>query len=303
MASNVLGFHEQLILADRQFTALFWGALESAQARYQNWINLLSMQLQTPGKKSVDHNWMGAVPPMSLWTGSRKIGKLRTEGFRIENHKYANGLELDGDDLEDDSLGLYAPKIQMMAVEGVRFQWRLLRDLLNSAFTALSYDGVAFCSNSHPNHGNTQDNLTDELLDEAALRGADERLAAMEDEEGNPLDLNATHLIVGTDLKWTAKDILERAVKANGETNVTNGLCELIVMPGLTAKYWFLMDLSLPVKPLILQTKRALRPDRMTNPDSPNVFHEDKHYFGASWKGGAGLALWELVQGSNGSGS
>ena len=61
---------------------------------------------------------------------------------------------------------------------------------------------------------------------------------------------------------------------------------------------WFLMDLSRPVKPLVLQIRK--RPDfvSMDRPDDENVFMRKKYRYGVDDRKNAGFGLWQLAYGS-----
>lgn len=303
MGSAIANYAAQLAAADRGFRAVFAAQLELSQAEYRAWLSSLSMEIPT-NKKSETHAWLGSSPQLVEWVGERQIARLRAHGFQISNKKWATGIEVDGDDVETDTLGLYGPAIRNLADESIRHKFSLLVDLLNGAFTGLCYDGSAMCADAHPrDSGGTFDNKTDDVLDQAAYQAAFTRMRAVTNHAGRKMLIKPTHLIVGEDLEWIAREILQQERLSTGETNLTKDTAKLMVVPGITSGYWFLADLSRPIKPFITQVKRKERFTAMNSPTSDNVFRLDKHFWGVDWKGNAGYGLCELLQGSDGTGT
>ncbi len=61
---------------------------------------------------------------------------------------------------------------------------------------------------------------------------------------------------------------------------------------------WYLMDLSRPIKPLILQTRKAPEFVAMDKPDDQNVFMRKKFIYGVDDRKNVGFGLWQLAYGS-----
>ena len=62
-----------------------------------------------------------------------------------------------------------------------------------------------------------------QTLDEAALQSAISALESFRGDNGKPLGITATHLVVPPALKYTAKRLVEAANNANGATNIMAG--------------------------------------------------------------------------------
>lgn len=305
--SSVLGYDGVLRAADKDYRAIFTEQLEETRSVVQPIIDLLSFPL-TSRKKSIQLSFLGAAPQMQEWIQDRIIERLTLDALSISSKSWANGIELDGDDVEGDDMDLYRPAIRSLAEEAVFHQRDLLADLLNAGFgTTLgtAYDGLTFFNAAHKRPGTTAtySNATDDILDQGAYQAAITRLRQVPKSDTRDMNLQPTHLIVAANLEWTARNILQQATLATGETNITQGTAQLVVMNQLTSGYWFVADMSRVMRPLILFTKRPIRPDQMISTDSPNVFHQDKYFWGASWKGNAGYGLPELIQGSDGTGT
>ena len=61
---------------------------------------------------------------------------------------------------------------------------------------------------------------------------------------------------------------------------------------------WFLMDLSMPVKPLVLQRRKDPEFVAMDKPDDENVFMRKEFRYGVDDRKNVGFGLWQLAFGS-----
>jgi len=61
---------------------------------------------------------------------------------------------------------------------------------------------------------------------------------------------------------------------------------------------WFLMDLSRPIKPIILQRRKAPQFVAQDKPDDENVFMRKKFRYGVDDRKNVGYGLWQLAYGS-----
>jgi len=61
---------------------------------------------------------------------------------------------------------------------------------------------------------------------------------------------------------------------------------------------WYLMDLSKPIKPIILQVRKQPQFVAMDRPDDENVFMRKKYRYGVDDRKNVGYGLWQLAYGS-----
>jgi len=61
---------------------------------------------------------------------------------------------------------------------------------------------------------------------------------------------------------------------------------------------WYLMDLSRPIKPIILQMRQAPQFVAMDRPDDENVFMRKKFRYGVDDRKNVGYGLWQIAYGS-----
>jgi phage major head subunit gpT-like protein len=262
------------------------------------------------------YNWMGMVPGFSEWKDERKISKLRNFSYQVVNRNWANGIEVDMNDLNDDKLGLYGPKIAQLAEQAMFHKVVLLSTVFKDGFTAKGYDNQVFIGAAHQDgDGPTQSNLlaNNPALDVTPFQNAYAQMESLKDENGNPANARATHLLVGPSNRAKAEAIVAAQFLASGATNVNYKRTEIIVSPVLVASslaggvdlsgYWALLDLKHQEKPFLWQTREPVRFTSVTGLDSPEVFKRRKLMFGADGRYNAAYAMWQYIIGSRGDGN
>jgi hypothetical protein len=137
-------------------------------------------------------------------------------------------------------------------------------NVLNRAFNG-SYvggDGVALCVNNHPIRGGTYSNLlqTPAALSQTSLEQALTQLrSSAVDNNGKPMRLEATRLIIPPQLEMTAEVLLNTALRTGTNNNDINPIKSLSKLPGgaavmtrlTSATAWFIQsdaDRGLQVK-------------------------------------------------------
>ncbi len=248
-------------------------------------------------KKLEEHNWMGDLPAFEEWIGDRKMSGLEAFKLRVQNKKWANGLRIKNDDFKDDSLGLLGPQVQGLGMKARRHRWDIMIKLLVNGFDGLAYpdvgnglgyDGAFFFSDAGHRGGN--DNRLAVALDAAGLNAAELLLESMTTYDGaDPLDIHGTHIIVGPKLRAQAEKLLTQERLASGEDNYHRGKYKLIVtnrLRGTYDDYWFLTDLSSPIKPCLFQMREeisvsAVLGNQGSQQDSAPRFINDEVWFGA----------------------
>jgi len=175
--------------------------------------------------------------------------------------------------------------------------------VFNNAFSAnfLGADGVALCSNSHPNSpqktGSTQDNNGTLTLTKANVRTTREAMMAFTDDNGNKMAVTPNLLLVPPALEDDAIEItnsINDPTSANNTVNPQYGRFEVVPWHYLTdSNAWFMIDGNL--------MKMALEwYDRVPVSVTPKV--EDKT-LQATWiaymRYSYGWSDWRWVYGNN----
>lgn len=260
----------------------------------------------TSSHKVETYGWMQRLLEMREWIGPRVIQGMATQAYTLENKKFESTLGVDVDELADDSLGLFAPRVQEFGRVGARLWERLLIDGLIAGTTGLGFDGLSFFNTSHTlNPAGVQSNSISggtSAFSEINLDIAINAMRRFTGEDGRFLGVNPTHIVIPPELEMTVRKVLKANLVANGGTNVFNGLLDIIVIPELPAtgsqgatSVWYLVDLSAPVKPLLLQVRKPVTLVSKANLDDDNVFWQQQYFWGLDARGVVGYGPWWLA--------
>lgn len=264
--------------------------------------------------KSNTYGWMDKIPKLRKWVGERVVQNLVTQQYALANDDYELTLEVPRNDIEDDQLGIYGPLAEMMGNQARIWPDDMLKVILQggTAATALCHDGQPFFSTSHPiDTSNAGAGTLSNLRAGTALTYANyiaerQRMMEYKGADGEPLAIVPTHLIVPPALEATAKQILESDLIVNaqgingangGSQNVMKGTAKVLMMPKLANEVdvWYLADLSQPLKPLVVQIRKAPETISLDQSSNENVFWRKKYVWGVDSRGAAGYALWFLI--------
>lgn len=286
----------KLAAAAKSYRALFMQYLEAGGSDAAGRVELLSMEVQSKGKEEV-YDWLGDVPGMSEWIGDRVLQRLKAYDFTIKNKKWANGIVVDVEDIEDDNLGIVIPRLNMLADKAMLHMYELLLALITGGTAGLCYDGKYFFAADHEEGASgAQSNYTNAALSAAAFRALRAKMVEYKNDQGELMGINPTHLFCCPTLTATAEEILLAERDSNGKTNVDKGKAKILELPGTgSTTLWGLADLSKPYKPLIKQMRRSVRFRAQDNPDAESVFMRDEVRYGADYRGNAGYGLWQMM--------
>lgn len=246
------------------------------------------------------HSWMEQIPGVREWIGPRHINDVKAVGYSLTNQEWENTLSLKKKDVEDDTVGLYAPRVDMLAYNAKTHPDVLHVDLLKN--NGLCYDGASFFG-SHTWRGSTVSNSDNLALDATNFETTKAALRKIVGKTGPnneaPLLRKLTfQLVVGPDLEATAQRIVEAEFDNFGASNVNKGRAELIVLDDLVdtyANYWFVLVSNAPVKPLIFQERTGDELTSLTDPTDENVFMRREFLYGWERRYTAGYGLWQLA--------
>ncbi len=96
------------------------------------------------------YGWLGDIPKLREWIGDRQIKALAAKGYSIKNRKFEGTIGVSRDDIEDDKLGLYGPRIEMLGQSAAQHPDEILFELINAAFSTNCFDGQFFFDSDHP---------------------------------------------------------------------------------------------------------------------------------------------------------
>ena len=285
------------------FNTRFNKALAEAKPKYEQICSVF------PSDSPVEqYNWLGAVPKMKLWVGDRELQKLVAEKYSINNYDWANGIEVSRDDLRDDKLGLTGNRVADLANQGLKAIDSEVAYKLNNAFAApagLTYDGQFLIDSDHTastESGQTAQSNTagTTALSDTSFNAGIAAMMAFKDNNGEPMDIFPTHLVVGPATWNLARTIIQQTTKASGESNLNQSIVQLVVMPRITLGKWFLIDASQGVGPIIVQIRQqpTFREPNLGE-NSLEFFYRRNFLYGADLTFGVGLGMWQTIYGSN----
>lgn len=296
----------------------FQTSFNSIIAGIEDPIKALAMVVpSTAGEES--YNWFEDVPGLRRWLDDRPLSKLAAQNMTIENLDYASGLEVDKNDIMDDKLRMIQPRIAMLAQKaGLHASYLIGQWLLNgfdgtilTDSDGLSFDGEFFFSASHPyGKGLSYDNADTAALTHNAYFAARSNMASYVDTTGKyGLGIRGTTLVVGPSLERTALEILTTNLRNDGSNvqidNVMKDSARVMISDALVGSYvnyWFLCDITKPIKPLIYQTRQEVIFEAADDPKSDDPFMRRRLKYGASARIGIGYGEPHYCYGSTGAG-
>lgn len=282
----------------RGFKAVFTKAFEGASTYSGD----LAMRVDSKTKQE-EYRWLGAMPGLREWLGDRAVKDLSEDAFVIKNKDFEATVAVDRNDIEDDNIGVYAPLFSQLGENAKQHPDELIFTMMKDGFAATGFDGQFFIDTDHPNGSQANwSNKGTATLTAAAYETARQTMMSYVNEDGRPLRLSPSHLIVSPQLEKEGLDILRADITANGDSNVWQNSADIVVAPELAANptYWFLACLKKPVKPFILQMRQEPRFVSLDNQDDENVFMRKEFIYGVDYRGAVGYGLPHLIYGSTG---
>jgi len=198
---------------------------------------------------------------MREWIGSRIINKVDVEKLTVLNRDFEHTEAVSCNDIEDDSIGVYAPLFEAMGVDASNLWGRLATEaLLNPGNWA---DGKAFYGTRKLSSKSTITNTQAGALSVSTYEAARANMMGWCSADGNPLGLFPDLVVVGPSNEKTAKSIFEAELVVEGGATVSNthrGECEVQVNPYMTGSHagkWFLMCTKRGLKPVGVQKRKV----------------------------------------------
>lgn len=288
--------------------ATFNKAFDEAETTWQK----IAMRVPST-TKTEDYAWLSNFPKMRQWVGAKAVKALAAFKYSIVNDDFEATVEVDRNDIEDDTLGIYAPQAQMAGLAAKEFPDDLVYEAVNNAFTNLCYDGQYFCDTDHPvgpdadsvsNKGTVALSNATLTLANASFGAARLAMRKFQDDEGRNLNIKPTILLVPPALEIVATQLMTNDKLADDNPNPYKGMATVVVDSRLTSDTaWFLLDTTRPVKPFIFQERKKPVFVHQTDPQSEGVFERRKYKFGVEARAAAGYGFWQLCYGSTGAGS
>ena len=281
------------------YNALFTKGMSSVNTDYLQFTTIVPSNTKI-GRYPV----MNLPSGMKKWIGERSLTRLKGRMLEIVNERYANGVEVNRDDLMFDHLGMYNASFTDLGINAANL-WTSL------AIKALAenpkwLDGENFFSASHVFGERTViNNLSTGAFSREAYIAARAAIMAYLDSTGDPLDLVPDLLVVGPSNEEKGKKVLEaELIVADGmtapESNVYVKSAKLMVstrLSGAHAGKWFLMVTGRGYKPVVVQKVVEGVLVRRDRDNDDCVFNRNMNEYGVSSLGAAAPTMPQLCFG------
>jgi phage major head subunit gpT-like protein len=262
------------------------------------------------GSSQNNYNWLSRFPKMRKWLGDKVVKALEAFNYTIINDDWEATVEVDRNDIEDDTLGIYVPQAQEAGYSSKQLPDEIDADLKNNAMTNTCYDGQYFYDTDHLVKGASVSNkltaalsCTTKALALASYGAARTAMMNFTDDDGRPLGLIPNLLEVPPALEAVGRTLCYSDKLDDNAPNPYKGTAELLVNPRLTSStMWMLHCTSRPVKPFIYQERKAPVFVQQVDASSDDVFMRKKFKFGVEARAAGGYGLWQLSVGSTGAG-
>ena len=256
-----------------------------------------------------DYSWIkDGWPSMRKWIGDKVVKNLSAGKYTILNEPYESTIGVKRDDLEDDNTGIYAAMARGEGQAAAMWPDELVADLVNGVFTKPCYDGQYMVDTDHPvgegvasNKGTKALSCATLALAQGSLGVAITAMTSQKNEQGRPLNVQPTILMVPPALRETANVLMTSDRLEDGKPNPYKGMFKVVCWSQLTsATAWFLIDGTKALMPFIFQERKAPKLVSQTNPESDDVFNQAVYKFSIEARGNAGYGFWQLIYGSTG---
>jgi phage major head subunit gpT-like protein len=258
-----------------------------------------------------DYAWLSKFPKMAKWIGDKNVKSLEASKYTIKNDDFEATVEVDRNDIDDDNLGIYGPQAQMAGESAAQLPDEIVMELVNGAFTKVCFDGQFFCDTDHKvadasvsNKGVAVLSVASQAAAIASYGAARTAMRKFKDDEGRPLNITPSVLLVPPALEHIALALVNNDRLDDGKANPYKGTAEVVVDARLTSDTaWFLLDTTKAIKPFIYQERKAPVFVEQTDTQTDNVFMRKKFRYGAEARAAGGYGFWQLCYGSTGAGA
>ncbi len=127
------------------FNALF----SRGRVRIQKQRQLVSTVVPSTTSQN-EYGWLKDLPGMREWIGDRVIHQMEANGYAIKNKSWEQTVAVKRDDIDDDNVGVYSLRFELMGEAAEQHPELLVFDALKNGFTTNCYDGQYFFDTDHP---------------------------------------------------------------------------------------------------------------------------------------------------------
>lgn len=264
--------------------------------------------------------FVGDIPQMTRWVDERQYDALGTNSYSVTlGDPWEETVAIKRTAINDDMTGQLRQRARDLGTAVVNNRLKqvisaLLNGTATTAFGAC-YDGLSFFNDSHvvkttAGAAGTADNNATGVYTAANMKTWIQTMQLFTSDQGNPLSVTPTHLLVGPASQWAARELLESPIQvtrvgegsvsssasaASDFTNVLDGQMRVITCPWITGAQGFLLDLSKGVKPIVLVEQANAVEFQSLEEASEHSFKMDEFLFGVRDRFEIGYGPWQLA--------
>ena len=223
----------------------------------------ITTQTQANSGSSI-YAWLGDVPGVREWLGSKTYGQLKESNYVIRNREWYDGFSLHKRDIRRNGLVNVPMHMTQLLNNHKDHKKEMIMDALTAGDVNIAFDGIAFFSNA------TGVRLNDNLLAGAGVTVANLQtdigaarlaMASFVSERGKLLRLYPDTVVCPLALEANFRTIMNSTADPTGaHSGVANisgtYIKRIIVDPALDAddaNDWYFIASSASIKPIILQ--------------------------------------------------
>jgi phage major head subunit gpT-like protein len=280
---------------------------------------------EVPSSTAIEeYDWIGDIPGLTEWIGDRAEATIMAGSFRIANKDWASGIQIHRNEILDHKMAQIGNRVRALAQEAQYHYADLLAQVLLNGFDGtafpdigdgICYDGSFLFANDHSSEdGPAQTNLLGGAFSESTLETGIKNFSKLRNHTGKrPIRVRPTHILCGPDVEPAVDRVLTRDFVPDpdgGDHSVSNtykGRLTKMVSPWIRdytdvggqdlSACWFLLDLSKPLKPLILQKREPITSTALIDWNSEEMYRRGKQRFGCQSRDNAGYGAWQCAAG------
>lgn len=254
----------------------------------------IAMEFTSAGAATV-HTWLGQLPAMRKWEGSRVLKTLNIGKIEAVNDDFEATVQVPRNAIEDDDFGVFADLMESMGVSA-RELWLELAVKALKANSAWADGNPFFCKDRVLAEGVTMTNAVTTALSAAAVETALSTMVSWKLEEGRRANVYPRRLVVAANLQATARRICdsEFVVAPGGtatESNPLKGKIPWSYSADLADGAWYVVGEVAGVLPVAVQKRLEPKLTRKDRDEDDNVFMENKNLYGTHARGCSFLTL------------
>lgn len=300
-------------LSSRAIIGEFYNTLQ--QNLGASWIPLISNYFDS-NQEMESYKWLGMVPAMREWVGGRQAKGLRESGLDIRNKSFEATLEVLVDEIRRDKTGQVMIRVRELAARANSHWAKLLSAFIANGESSVGYDGQYFYDTDHAegDSGVQSNRISADVAVpakptagemESAILAAVQQLLAIKDDQGEPLNEDASQFLVMVpiNLMAPAAGALGSQIVMEGGAARSNLIVTAGSLGGLDFKLatnarlpwttkFAVFNTGAEAKALIRQEEEGIKVEAIAE-GSELEFKEKKHWYGVSAMRNVGYGYWQ----------